>query len=430
VRKVWKKGWRGHAASHATSDIVKSGKSGKSTAKKRKVKNDDEEDNDSTVKSVQFQGKAPLDSLCIAKQGKAHVYFDQVDVWDAMLNQTNLQSNNNKYYVIQLLEENSKRHYSVWMRWGRVGLPGQNKLEECGTDIEKAKQIFKKKFFDKTRNDWDNRQSFVKHPMKYDLLKMDYAPKGDEENGEDEDEDETDALAGSSLMGDAKPKPQSQLDERVQQLIELICNVQAMEDTVVEMKYDAKKAPLGKLTKDQIKAGYAALKKIESCIASNHYGDRLLRACDQFYTRIPHAFGMSKPPMIKTDEQVKAKMALLEALSDIEIAMRVISDKGSEDESHIDRHYASLKCQLTPLDKEDEEYKLIELYVNTTHAKTHNQYTLNVLDVFTIDKKSPYTDVGNRMLLWHGSRLSNWVGILSEGLRIAPPEAPVTGYMV
>lgn len=33
------------------------------------------------------------------------------------------------------------------------------------------------------------------------------------------------------------------------------------------------------------------------------------------------------------------------------------------------------------------------------------------------------------MLLWHGSRLSNYVGIISQGLRIAPPEAPVTGYM-
>ena len=33
------------------------------------------------------------------------------------------------------------------------------------------------------------------------------------------------------------------------------------------------------------------------------------------------------------------------------------------------------------------------------------------------------------MLLWHGSRLTNWMGILSQGLRIAPPEAPVTGYM-
>ena len=33
------------------------------------------------------------------------------------------------------------------------------------------------------------------------------------------------------------------------------------------------------------------------------------------------------------------------------------------------------------------------------------------------------------MLLWHGSRLTNYVGILSQGLRIAPPEAPSTGYM-
>ena len=37
--------------------------------------------------------------------------------------------------------------------------------------------------------------------------------------------------------------------------------------------------------------------------------------------------------------------------------------------------------------------------------------------------------VGNRHLLFHGSRLSNCAGILSQGLRIAPPEAPVTGYM-
>ncbi len=33
------------------------------------------------------------------------------------------------------------------------------------------------------------------------------------------------------------------------------------------------------------------------------------------------------------------------------------------------------------------------------------------------------------MLLWHGSRLSNFVGILSQGLRIAPPEAPASGYL-
>lgn len=40
-----------------------------------------------------------------------------------------------------------------------------------------------------------------------------------------------------------------------------------------------------------------------------------------------------------------------------------------------------------------------------------------------------YKSLPNHQLLWHGSRLTNWVGILSQGLRIAPPEAPSTGYM-
>ena len=38
-------------------------------------------------------------------------------------------------------------------------------------------------------------------------------------------------------------------------------------------------------------------------------------------------------------------------------------------------------------------------------------------------------DLHNKQLLWHGSRTTNFAGILTQGLRIAPPEAPVTGYM-
>ena len=69
----------------------------------------------------------------------------------------------------------------------------------------------------------------------------------------------------------------------------------------------------------------------------------------------------------------------------------------------------------------------------TTHGSTHTSYKLKVMDIFECKKSSEETrfkDLGNRKLLWHGSRLSNWAGILGQGLRIAPPEAPVTGYMV
>ena len=77
----------------------------------------------------------------------------------------------------------------------------------------------------------------------------------------------------------------------LQTLIELICDVKSMEEAVMEMQYDARKAPLGKLNKDQIKAGYAALKKIDACVEKKDFGSSLTRACDEFYTRIPHDFG-------------------------------------------------------------------------------------------------------------------------------------------
>lgn len=48
---------------------------------------------------------------------------------------------------------------------------------------------------------------------------------------------------------------------------------------------------IGKLTTDQIKAGYAALKKIDACLEKGDFGSTLTQACDEFYTRIPHDFG-------------------------------------------------------------------------------------------------------------------------------------------
>ena len=59
---------------------------------------------------------------------------------------------------------------------------------------------------------------------------------------------------------------------------------------------------------------------------------------------------------------------------------------------------------------------------------------MKVLDLFKLkregeDARFNPKKIGNKKLLWHGSRFSNFGGILSQGLRIAPPEAPRTGYL-
>ena len=48
--------------------------------------------------------------------------------------QTNLRNNNNKFYLIQLLEDNLDKQYSVWMRWGRGqcwGRGGEGEGRRC-----------------------------------------------------------------------------------------------------------------------------------------------------------------------------------------------------------------------------------------------------------------------------------------------------------
>ncbi|PRD25455.1 UNVERIFIED_CONTAM: Parp2 [Trichonephila clavipes] len=64
-----------------------------------------------------------------------------------------------------------------------------------------------------------------------------------------------------------------------------------------------------------------------------------------------------------------------------------------------------------------------------THGPTHSTYNMTLIDVFHCHEKGPstYLDCGNKHLLWHGSRITNWVGILQKGLKIAPPEAPSAG---
>ncbi|KAM7400173.1 hypothetical protein PAMA_004733 [Pampus argenteus] len=371
------------------------------------------------VKTVVMKGKAPVDIECKAKLGKAHVYCEGRDVYDVMLNQTNLQFNNNKYYLIQLLEDDSSKTYSVWMRWGRVGKVGQNSLTACGGDLLKAKDVFKKKFLDKTKNEWEDRENFEKEAGKYDMVFMDYSANEKE--------------AEQTTVDTAPKKKPSTLDVRIQSLLELICDLKTMEECVLEMKFDTKKAPLGKLTTEQIRAGYAALKRIEACLKKKGSNRELLEACNQFYTRIPHDFGLKIPPIIHTEDELKEKIKLLEALSDIQIAVKMVQSSGGGDEHPLDRQYQSLHCKLQHIDSSSHEYKLIEQYLQSTHAPTHCTYTMTVMDIFSVDREGEkdkfLSQLHSRTLLWHGSRLSNWVSILSQGLKVAPPEAPVTGYM-
>ncbi|KAJ7171802.1 poly polymerase catalytic domain-containing protein [Mycena crocata] len=407
---------------------------------------EDEEEDDPPAKMVTVlkRGRAPIDPFS-GKVNTHQVYSNAEGVWDAMLNQTNIGENNNKFYVLQLLHPigNDATSY-LFTRWGRVGLDGQTQLKGPFPAAQAVAE-FKKQFKAKAATNWEDRVGMVAKSGKYTWLERDYG---------DEEEDEKPAAGSGSKQKKDAPIPASTLEPEVEELCNLIFSTTIIDATLSSMNYDANKLPLGKLAKSTILQGFAALKVLSEVIenpngeTAKSYGN-YHQACEQlsssYYSVIPHVFGMSRPTSISNQQLLKKELELVDALGDMEIASKLIAsnihaDVNGNPINPMDANFRSLGLSsMDPVKRSSAEFGVLEAYVRDTHGHTHSHIKANVLNAYRVERagetaawmKAGYDKMadGERLLLWHGSRSTNFAGILKQGLRIAPPEAPVTGYM-
>ncbi|XP_054831185.1 protein mono-ADP-ribosyltransferase PARP3 isoform X2 [Eublepharis macularius] len=342
-----------------------------------------------------------------------------------MLNQTNIGHNNNKFYIIQLIEQNGS--YSCWNRWGRVGETGQSKLSHFPS-LEAAQKDFEKKFREKTKNSWANRENFIAHDGKYTLIEV---QQGDEE--EQEVIVKVDTVDGVKLSKqNVRP---CTLNKATQELVSLIFSNDMFKEAMQTMNIDVKKMPLGKLSKHQIAKGFEALEAIEAAIQKQPPSHKQLEELSsRFYTIIPHNFGRARPPPIATHEVLQAKKDMLLVLADIELAQSLQAQKKKDDEKEeelkveevphpLDKDYGLLKCALTLVDPSSKDYELIETYVEKTGCSYQKLKVLNIWKVNRegeADRFTAHSQLENRRLLWHGTSIAVIAAILKSGLRIMP----------
>ncbi|KAK9704903.1 hypothetical protein RND81_07G018900 [Saponaria officinalis] len=353
-------------------------------------------------------------------QDSGHILEEGTSIYNTTLSMSDLSTGINSYYILQIIQEDKSQDCYVFRKWGRVGSEkiGNNKLEEMSK--ADAVEHFKRLFLEKTGNPWEawvHKQNFRKLPGKFFPLDIDY--------------------------GVNKQPPKKNVDDRnsqlapaLKELIKMLFNVETYRAAMLEFEINLSEMPLGKLSKGNIQKGFEALTQIQNLLENGALQPSvkeslIVDASNRFFTMIPSIH----PHVIHDEDDFKSKVKMLEALQDIEIASRLVGfDEDSGDS--LDDKYKKLQCDMVPLLHDSEEYRLIEKYLMTTHAPTHTDWSLELEEVFSVeregefDKFAPLREkLGNRMLLWHGSRLTNFVGILSQGLRIAPPEAPATGYM-
>ena len=72
---------------------------------------------------------------------------------------------------------------------------------------------------------------------------------------------------------------------------------------------------------------------------------------------------------------------MLNSLLDIEVAYSLLKSSKKEGKDPIDSHYDQLKTDIAVLDKNSTEFKILEKYVEHTHASTHTLYKLEIEQV-------------------------------------------------
>eukprot|EP01126_Amoeba_proteus_P027976 TRINITY_DN2767_c0_g1_i3.p1 TRINITY_DN2767_c0_g1~~TRINITY_DN2767_c0_g1_i3.p1 ORF type:complete len:739 (-),score=170.05 TRINITY_DN2767_c0_g1_i3:252-2468(-) len=365
--------------------------------------------------------KGTLHAEARCPRGRIHK-DNQGVVYDVVMSMTDLHDGSNKYYILQMIDVDCRsKVFIVFRKWGRVGTTIGGTKRSGPLGFHPALQEFKEVYFDRTGNKWEDRKTGEKKAGKYFPLEL---------------VDESDEKDPPNLSKEVLQLP-SYLDPRVKEVVDLIFDVDMMNRELKDLEVDVRKMPLGKFSQTQLIRGYQVLREIEEVIQSHEENKefKLVNLSNQFYTIIPTDFGKKLVQRIDTFEILNSKLKQMEALIDVQVASSLLTEELVDNLNPSDNNYKKLGVVLKPLSEYSREFKQIRRYIENGYDPTKLGYKIILEVVFSVSRPGeinqfqPFREVRPRKLLWHGSRLCNYVGILNQGLRIAPPEAPTSGYL-
>ena len=390
----------------------------KKPIKKEKNKEDkrEENQNNQSEKIAVTNGEVELDQAVedvdryIIVPAKPSEYMDKY--YAVTLNYTNVKNNNNKFYIIQLLQDKYTGKYVVLFRWGRVGKFGQIKFSTY-ENFEEARLAFLAK---------------LEHKIEYGytIIKTEAKIKRNDDNNEDENKDD-----------DGLEKPLSNL-------LRLVFDLKSFNQQMQNIGYDSDKIPLGQLSEEVLLEGYKYLNELEKIIEDKNKSNSSNQVYDlssKYYTLIPHNFGMNHMSkfVINSMEKIQKENELLDSIKNIKIISGVLHSNNNTDQN---KNQISLKEKLDEfiynikyVAKDDLNYNIIEQYLlNSNEIKNSPKIRLN--DVFEVEEKNIGKNKNklniknsNKKLLWYGIGISNFVNIFKNGLKLPSPEAPIFSYM-
>jgi len=388
---------------------------------------------------------------------------------DALLFKVDLKRDEMRFYHLQLVYETNKDLFVLFTRWGEIGETGMFQRTPAENKDAGLKE-FCKVFREKTGNVWSPTDMvFERKPNKYQLLKRRRAT----------------ARSDELLQAfDLSKSPSSKLPYKLLRTLDSICDPMHVLQALNALGVKTQCMPFGTLSRNtldearillgQIKLAHAELQTIKSDRArpraftaedvlevakrKNIAREKILDLSSRYFELVPRGAGtieVARP--IDTDKALGKEFDTLLNLTEASVGVQLLlaAHRRTKEVCPLDYCKQALGVSFQEVNSETEEFRLLFEYMQNTcdsnappklaepgdipeaagakrSRRTAQRQHDTVTAVYRLvrgGENERFRELGNRRLLWHGSRRSNLIGILSQGLRVAPSEAPVSGYM-
>jgi hypothetical protein len=339
----------------------------------------------------------------------------------AVLQVTDIKTNRNKYYAVEL--HTAKGKYRVYTHYGRTDDLDTNphagaRESRYVSTLPEAEKLYDKIFSEKT----SARKGYKEVSLASSKIG---SSKTIGQSSGSIDEKTLEKLADKTTTVKA---PKVTISSEIQNLVSYLYSeaTHALTTTVnATITANGIETPLGVLTIGQIEKGQAVLDELATLFGKKTQPkDKLMDLSGDFYTVIPHRFGRSKEQaqlaVIDTATKLNDKQDTLQLMRDM---LNVNGKTNVLVNPEIEQKYQALKCEISsvPSAKAQEMKSYFEKSVLRGSK-------LKVKNIWQIKRPVEHAEfagnISNQRLLFHGSAAKNWVGILSRGLLL--PKIVVT----
>lgn len=379
---------------------------------------------------------------------------DKQNAWDCLMVKCEVSRGYwscNVFYKMQVVKDKVRGVFVLFTRWGRVNTEGQWQQTPFGT-YEEATKEFSKIFKSKSANDWATRANFEKVPGKYRLIQWTKKLKHTNQvKNFDLDQCKVSVLSKTALR-----------------FLYRVTSPSGFLSAYANFRVDESLFPLQNLTKETLIDAENILKNIQALIAEKDKMfakkdkdlkaiaekiDELSGLSSQFFELVPFRDdqGTTIDPIMNEGTLTNYRKVIFD-LVHFEIVIKLMCASYSQQYKigPYDYIFNCMSFKMASLSRQTEEFGIIQQYIingldsSLSKSMAQNNYNFGygnnkpeqyLTNIYAVERKGEkdkfkaWSGEKNSMLLWHGTKTGNVMGILQNGFRIAPTNVDSSGAM-